>query len=349
MNHQKHPLVSIVTPMYNAEKYLVECIESVLSQTYENWEYAIINNCSTDRSLEIAQHYADQDSRICVHDNSEFLNQMQNWNHAMRQISPQSQYCKVLHADDWLFPDCLNQMVAVAEAHPSVGIIGSYRLDENEVNLDGLPYPSTIIPGREICRRTLMGDIYVFGSPSSLLIRSDFVLGTTKFYDETIIQADKKVCFDILQEADFGFVHQVLTFTRRHNESMSSAIHRFNTRRTGRLIYLQRYGPIFLNQQEFEQEFRKQLDNHYRYLARSVFQLREREFWNYQKNELATMGYPINWVKLAKSCAVEILNIKDTMMTLKRAMLQSQRYEKPQSQQKWNEVRSSIYVQEESH
>ncbi|HID65334.1 MAG TPA: glycosyltransferase family 2 protein, partial [Anaerolineae bacterium] len=113
---KSQPLVSVVTPVYNAEPYLAECIESVLAQTYENWEYIIVNNCSTDHSLEIARHYAQQDARIHIHNNDEFLKQFQNWNHAMRQISPESKYCKVVHADDWLFPECLARMVEVAEA-----------------------------------------------------------------------------------------------------------------------------------------------------------------------------------------------------------------------------------------
>jgi len=181
MNPKSQPLVSVVTPVYNAEPYLAECIESVLAQTYENWEYIIVNNCSTDRSLEIAQHYAQQDARIRVHNNGEFLNQMRNWNHAMRQISPESKYCKVVHADDWLFPECIARMVEVAEANPSVGIVGAYRLDEDRVNLDGLPYPSTVIPGREVCRLSLLGGPWVFGSPTSLLIRSDIIRSRETF------------------------------------------------------------------------------------------------------------------------------------------------------------------------
>ena len=55
MKLPKEPLVSVVTPVYNGEKYLEECIESVLNQTYKNWEYIILNNCSTDRTLEIAE------------------------------------------------------------------------------------------------------------------------------------------------------------------------------------------------------------------------------------------------------------------------------------------------------
>src|SRR5919197_1394474 len=145
MNVQIQPLVSVVTPVYNGEKYLAECIESVLVQTYQNWEYIIVNNCSTDRSLEIAQTYAQHDARIRIYNNREFVTVIQNHNIAFRQISPQSFCCKILHADDWLFPECIRLMVKVAKANPSVGIVGSYSLYDVRVECDRLPYPSTVV------------------------------------------------------------------------------------------------------------------------------------------------------------------------------------------------------------
>ena len=58
------PLVSVVTPFYNTAAWLTECIESVLAQTYHNWEYILVDNCSADGSTEIARRYAKTDSRI---------------------------------------------------------------------------------------------------------------------------------------------------------------------------------------------------------------------------------------------------------------------------------------------
>ena len=78
MTKKSMPLVSVVTPCYNGEPYLAECIESVLSQTYDNFEYIIVNNKSTDNSLEIAHKYAAKDHRIRVVDNREFLSQIDN-------------------------------------------------------------------------------------------------------------------------------------------------------------------------------------------------------------------------------------------------------------------------------
>ena len=58
LSPSQQPLVSVITPVYNGEEFLPECIESVLAQTYQNWDYTIVNNRSTDRTLEIAKSYA---------------------------------------------------------------------------------------------------------------------------------------------------------------------------------------------------------------------------------------------------------------------------------------------------
>ena len=309
MNLKSEPFVSIVTPVYNAEKYLAECIESVLAQTYQNWEYVIVNNCSKDRSLEIAQHYAQQDARIRIHNNREFLNLMPNWNHAMRQISPESKYCKVVHADDWLFPECLTRMVEVAEAYPSIGIVGSYRLNEDRVDLDGLPYPSTFVPGREICHLSLLHSyINLFGSPTSLLIRSDLVHSRPAFYNEANIHADTEVCYDLLQTYDFGFVHQVLTYTRRHNESNTSVISRFNTYQISKTIVMKKYGPIYLSAEEYQQRLEDIIRNYHTFLVKSMFELREAEFWSYHKNMLKELDIPFKWTMFIRPFFFELID-----------------------------------------
>lgn len=293
------PLVSIVTPVYNAEKYLAECIESVFAQTYQNWEYIILNNCSTDRSLNIATHYEKIDERIKVYNNDRFLNIMQNWNASMKKISSESKYCKVVHADDWIFPECINKMVELAEKHPSVGLVGAYRIEEDHVTLSGLQYPSTVTSGREICRRTLLENLYVFGSPTSILIRSEFVHGTDQFFNEESIHADEEVCFKILQDSDFGFIHQVLTFTRRHNESNTMFTKLYNTHVLGRLIIIKKYGSSFLNDQELNELLRKQLRKYYLYLSKKAIGLKtDKDLWRYHKRGLEQVGHPVDMWKL---------------------------------------------------
>lgn len=66
-------MISVIMPVYNGEKYLKQSIESVIQQTYKDWELIIVNDCSTDKSRDIMQSYADADSRIRIVDNGRNL------------------------------------------------------------------------------------------------------------------------------------------------------------------------------------------------------------------------------------------------------------------------------------
>jgi glycosyltransferase involved in cell wall biosynthesis len=309
MKPQVQPLVSVLTPVYNGERYIVECIESVLAQTYQNWEYCIVNNRSTDQTLAIAQKYASQDKRIRIHNNETFVGCDANGNIAFRQISLDSKYCKVVHADDWLYPECILKMVELAEAHPTVAIVGAYGLRNDHVSWDGLPFTTTIISGRDLCRNTLLGGPYVFGSPTSLLIRSDEVRRRPSFYSEDNRHCDIESCLDVLQQSDFGFVHQVLTFTRDHAEAETSFSVRFGTDYLGTLELLTKYGKTYLNDAEYKQCIETCLGKYYAFLAPKVWQKSEKGFWDFHRHTLARLGYSIKKGTLAKCVMVDLFNL----------------------------------------
>jgi glycosyltransferase involved in cell wall biosynthesis len=307
MDAQTEPLVSVVTPVYNGEEFLRECIESVLAQTYRNWEYTIVNNCSTDRTLEIAQEYAARDRRIRVHSNEHFAHIIQNHNIALRLISPRSRYCKVIFADDWLFPQCLAEMVEIAETYRSVGIVGAYGLEGTEVVWAGLPYPSTFIPGHKICHDTLVGGPYVFGTPASLLMRSDLIRARESFYNESNLHADHEACYELLRDSDFGFAHQVLTFSRLRPNSNSVAASRLESYILGSVSALVTYGPIYLTHEEYELRLEQRMTQYYHILAKNVLRMREKAFWDYHRDRLANLGQPLNQTRLAKAVLREVL------------------------------------------
>src|SRR5215813_13713501 len=220
--------VSVVTPFYNTEAYLEECIQSVLAQTLSDFEYLLVNNCSTDGSLAIAERYAAKDSRIRVITNPAFVPQVENYNGALAQIGAESRYCKLVQADDWIYPQCLEEMVALADGDDSVGIVSSYRLDGRRVTCTGLPYTDRVVDGRAICRRQLLEGIFVFGSPTTLLLRASIVRSRKPFYETGRLHEDTEVCYEILRDWNFGFVHQILSFTRRDNDSIVAASKAFD-------------------------------------------------------------------------------------------------------------------------
>lgn len=308
MNMTQDPLVSVVTPVYNGERFLRQCIESVLAQTYANWDFAIVNNHSTDRTLEIAREYAAKDSRIHVIDNEKHVRVIENHNIAARQISSTSKYCKFVAADDWLYPECLAEMVHLAEAHPSVAIVGAYGLFGSRVTYNGLPYPSTVVPGKELCRRYMLGefDLIVFGVPTSLLYRSDIVRSRHAFYNEDNLHADSEVCFEFLENHDFGFVHQVLVYHRERPGSLTAGSREMNTYLPGSLNELIRFGPIYLADDELAALLREKLNNYYWYLSKQVFKSRGDDFWRYHRAKLAKLGYPLSGSRLLCQAILEL-------------------------------------------
>ena len=296
---QSQSLISVVTPVYNGEAYLAESIESVLAQTYANWEYIIVNNSSTDGTLEIAEQYRDKDARIRIYNTEELLTAVANHNFAVSKIDPKSQYCKIVHADDWLFPECLEEMIHIAVSNPSVGVVGAYSLAGRRVRCDGLPYPSTMVSGHEICRLTLLGKTYPFWSPSSTLIRSDLIRNRVPFYTPGRLHADVEVMYEFLRQCDFGFVHQVLTYIRTHSESETSkAAKPLNTLIWSNLELLIQYGPIYLGNQEFRVRLQQHLSKYYKFLADSLYEGRNKEFWRYHHDGLKAIGYPLNYFRL---------------------------------------------------
>jgi glycosyltransferase involved in cell wall biosynthesis len=309
MHASSSPLVSIVTPAYNEEKYVAECIESVLAQSYSNWEYTIVNNCSDDGTLRIAQKYAARDSRIRVVTNDALVPAVVNFNIALRQISATSKYCKMVLADDWMFPECLERMVAVMEEYPSVGIVGAFGLTGAFVLWSGLPYGSNVVSGGEVCRQRLLGGPYVFGSPTSVLFRADLVRSRDPFYNESNLHAaDSEACFELLKGADFGFVHQVLTFSRERDGSLFQASRELNASAADILHELVAYGPHYLTPDEHAKCLDATLSKYYDFLATSFLQGRDKGFWEYHKGKLKENGTGFSYACLAGALSRKILN-----------------------------------------
>ncbi len=315
MSSEPTPLVSVVTPVYNGGQWLRECIESVLSQHYQNWRYTIVDNRSTDDTREIAEHYARQDPRLRVHHNAEFLPIIDNHNHAVALIDADSAYCKPLMADDWLYPDCLEQMVRCAVAHPNVGLVCclaralDQRILYDRLRLAGAPVPSgpTILPGREACRIPLLEDRHFFGSPTTMLIRSDLVRKRRPFYDTLNLHADAESCYDILQESDFAFVHQALALVREHAASHTARVEGLQSMFAGRVYVLARYGHAYLAEPEFQRRLKEMMAQYYTKLATAAVELRGELFWEFHREMLMRIGAPLSKPRLARAVARHVL------------------------------------------
>jgi glycosyltransferase involved in cell wall biosynthesis len=291
--------VSVVTPFYNPAPYFRQCVESVLAQSYQNFDFVLVDNQSTDGSGELAEEFARRDARVRVVHNATFLNQQANHNEAMRQIAPDAKYVKLLQADDWLFPSCLAEMVACAEENPRIGMVSALTLRETRVALSGLPYPSRYVPGREVCRRYLLEELNPFGSPTASLIRADIVRSLDPFYDEKSLIDDLEAAFKVLKVSDFGFVHQVLTFTRRDNVSAMSILKPFGLPVLSHPMMLAKFGAHFLAPDEIARRKREVDWYEYRTLAQGWLRRYPRGFWELHERCLGQIGEKISMPRVA--------------------------------------------------
>lgn len=223
-------LVSVCTPVYNGEKFLADCISGVLAQRYDNFEYIIVDNASTDRTPEIIERFRKEDSRIKVFRNPETLFIIDNFMTCASHCSSESTWIKYALADDFLYPNCLEEMIRVAEQSPSVALVSGLQVYGRALRNRGLPVRQSVFPGSEILKRELLRKLHVCShSPNTLMYRKDAFEAAGGLHRK-YLHSDTELAFRLLDGYDFGFAHCALTQTGLHggrgmNRAESQGIH----------------------------------------------------------------------------------------------------------------------------
>ena len=149
LKNQNGLLVSVVMPVYNGAPYLKESLESILNQTYTDFELVLVDDGSTDGSLEILTQYAAADSRIVLLRNQQNLGHAEASNIALG--AARGQYIARQDQDDVALPERIREQVSFLENHPEVGLLGSayYRVNgEGNRRLREIPQTHTSIRWR---------------------------------------------------------------------------------------------------------------------------------------------------------------------------------------------------------
>ncbi len=111
--------ISIVTASYNYEKYIKETIHSILNQTYKDWEMIIVDDCSTDNSVDVIKSY--NDDRIKLFVNEKNLGLKETLKHGIKEAN--SEWIAFLESDDVLAPDYLEKKVEIIKKYPDINLI----------------------------------------------------------------------------------------------------------------------------------------------------------------------------------------------------------------------------------
>ena len=154
---------------------------------------------------------------------------------------------------------------------------------------------------------SMPGRIFVFGSPSSILIRSDLIHSRDPFYSTKYqLVADQEVCYYLLQNSNFGFVHQVLTYSRVHDHQVSTVTDIHNRQIVEELMLMQEFGPIFFSAKESQERFDQALERYYKFISHSIVERKDTEFWKFHKRGFEKLSIHPNRIRLL-SGIIEVL------------------------------------------
>lgn len=226
------PLVSVVMPVYNVETYLREAIESILNQTFSDFEFIIIEDPSTEEITKILEKYAERDKRIRLIHNSRNLGLVRSLNKGLKQA--RGIYIARQDADDISLLDRLEIQVRFLERHPEVGVVGTWiaLLDKEGKQTDILRKPHSPF---FIKWSLLFGNCLAH---SSVMMRLSLVEENEIYKTEMVFVEDYDLWARLSEKTLLANLPKVLCLIRLH-EQRTSTQHFELQKKSGRLVMRQ--------------------------------------------------------------------------------------------------------------
>lgn len=218
------PKISVLIPVYNSERYLAECLDSILAQDFHDFEILIADDGSTDNSLELIKSYAAKDARIRWWQNPRNLGLTRNHNACLQEA--RGEFIKFLHQDDkFLQPSVLSRMAAVLEQDATVTLVAtsSHIIDEHGRVLTERNYfqPTGARDGKNVIVQCLEANKNLIGEPTVVMFRKSHA---ARGFDERYRQIlDLEFWFHLLEQGRFYFLSELLVAYRLHPQQATKA------------------------------------------------------------------------------------------------------------------------------
>ena len=212
----KKPLVSIVINYLNGIEFIHEALDSVIKQSYENWEIIFFDNGSSDNfDLELRK-YKSFASKIKYFKNGETVNLANARNQALKKT--QGEFIAFLDCDDlWHKDKLLNQLNAFTE--DAIGCVYTNYIHFNKNGLRNTAYQKKM-PSGDLYKELMFNDFICF---SSLMIRREVFMETQIYFDPVLnFVEDEDFLIRISRDWQFGYIHSVLTDYRMHGNSLTA-------------------------------------------------------------------------------------------------------------------------------
>ena len=226
MERTGEPLVTITIPMYNNERFIRQTIESILAQTYTNFELLIYDDNSTDGSYEITSSF--RDPRMRIFKNERNLGPEGNWNRAIQDV--RGKYVKLICGDDILYPNCIEEQVAVFENSPHAGIslVCSQRTIIDPEGKSLIKKINLIEKGQhkatDVIRKLIRMGTNILGEPVCGLYPASLLPLTRGYSARVPYTIDLEFWMQLLRLGDLYMIDESLCAFRISDESWSSRI-----------------------------------------------------------------------------------------------------------------------------
>lgn len=220
MNHEMtpDPLVSIIIPVYNSEKHLAKCLDSIICQTYQNLEIIIVDDGSVDSSLTICNEYQKKDTRIVLLPQS---NQGVSVARNVGIATATGEFILFVDSDDWIASDAVEKLVTMSlENHLDCVFMDASVVDETEENeIDAYVNYSkgAIVDGKTVLSDILFDKI---GSHLWRFIIKKKHLAPVVFPPDRVFEDYARICF-VLEDCDkIGFLGEKLYYYRKNTSGI---------------------------------------------------------------------------------------------------------------------------------
>lgn len=216
------PKLSVCIPVYNGREFIRETIDSVLNQSFKDFEIVIVDNQSTDDTVAIVKSYSDPRIKLFINDTN--IGMIPNWNKAMEHAT--GKYIKILPADDFIYPGCLEKQMKILEADTAseISMVCGRRNIINEQGKilfnRGFAKTECEVSGFAAINKNVRSGGNIIGEGGALIFRKDILKKTGDFNSDIFYVLDLDLWYKILL---YGKLHALPDIVSSFRVSKSSA------------------------------------------------------------------------------------------------------------------------------
>lgn len=211
----KKPLVSVILPVYNGLPYLEKAIQSILNQTFSNFELLILDDASTDNSWELIKKYAAKDKRIRAFQNKKNLGIGKALNLLIKKTS--AQFLARMDADDLMLEKRLEKQINYLQKHPDIVVLGSFM---KEIDKKDRVMGKRIMPVKHKDIYNMM--YYAMGIQNpTVVFNRKLIPQNFSWYQEAGLIEDLDMFFRLFKYGRFANLPEFLMLYRIHGENLS--------------------------------------------------------------------------------------------------------------------------------